>query len=146
MSAPVLQHASHEADEHIRRKVGRVEIVISTLLRVGVASSLIIIMLGLIFTYAQHPQYSTDAGELPKLVNYGATFPHSLHDVFGGVIHLRGQSLIALGLLILIATPVMRVAISILAFAIQRDYTFVVITCIVLALLGFSFLMGHFSH
>lgn len=145
MSAPVLQYPSPGADEHVRRKVGRVEIIISTLLRVGVISSLSIIMLGLAITYAQHPQYSTDASELPKLVNYGATFPHSLNDVVGGVIHIRGQSFIALGLLILIATPVMRVAISIVAFAIQRDYTFVAITCIVLALLGFSFLMGHFT-
>jgi uncharacterized membrane protein len=59
---------------------------------------------------------------------------------------LRGQAIIALGLLILIATPVMRVAISIIAFAIQRDYTFVAITCVVLALLCISFLMGHFAH
>ena len=146
MRAPIVQYPSPGADEHIRRKVGRVEIIISTLLRVGVISSLIIIVLGLTITYTQHPQYWTDANELSQLVNYPATFPHSLNDVFGGIAHLRGQSFIALGLLILIATPVMRVAISIVAFGIQHDYTFVVITCIVLTLLGFSFLMGHFSH
>jgi uncharacterized membrane protein len=138
--------ADIEHDEHTRRAVGRVEIVISAILRIGVISSLAIIMLGAVITYTQHPEYATQSSELPKLIVYGTDFPHSLNDVFGGVMRLRGQAIIALGLLILIATPVMRVAISIIAFAIQRDYTFVAITCVVLALLCISFLMGHFAH
>jgi uncharacterized membrane protein len=142
---PALSY-HHPDDEHVRRRVGRIEIIISTLLRIGVFSSLAIIVLGLIITYSRNPQYATHADQLPKLTAYGAVFPHSLNDVFGGVARLRGQSLIALGLLILIATPVMRVAISIIAFVIQRDYVFVAITSVVLTLLVFSFLMGHFSH
>jgi uncharacterized membrane protein len=42
----------------------------------------------------------------------------------------------------LIATPVLRVAISVLAFVYQRDRTFVVITTVVLALLLTSFVLG----
>jgi uncharacterized membrane protein len=143
------QRATHELEyghDDTRRRVGRVEIVISTLLRAGVISSLAIILIGLALTYVQQPSYANDRTALPKLITYGADFPHSLNDVFAGVIRFRGQALMTLGLLILIATPVIRVAISIIAFAIQRDYTFVAITCIVLALLGFSFLMGHFAH
>jgi uncharacterized membrane protein len=135
-----------EHDEHARRAVGRVEIIISTILRTGVISSLAIILLGTMVTYAQHPEYAMQSSELPKLITYGTDFPHSLDEVFGGVARLRGQALIALGLLILIATPVMRVAISIMAFLVQRDYTFVAITCMVLALLCFSFLMGRFGN
>ena len=146
MATPTVEYRSPAADEHVRRRVGRVEIVISTLLRAGVISSLAIILIGLLLTYLQHPSYTSHRSELPKLIAYGTDFPHSINGVFAGVIRLRGQALMALGLLILIATPVMRVAISIMAFAIQRDYTFVAITCIVLALLGFSFLMGHFAH
>lgn len=48
-----------------------------------------------------------------------------------------------MGLLLLIATPVMRVAVSILAFAVQRDWRFVAITSVVLALLLLSFLLGN---
>ena len=47
--------------------------------------------------------------------------------------HSRG--LIQFGLLLLIAVPVARVAFSVVAFALQRDRTYVVVTLIVLAVL-----------
>jgi uncharacterized membrane protein len=46
------------------------------------------------------------------------------------------------GLLLLIATPVMRVAFSVLVFVYQHDRVFVVITSIVLTLLLVSFVLG----
>jgi uncharacterized membrane protein len=51
--------------------------------------------------------------------------------------------LIQFGLLILIATPVARVAFSLFAFSYQRDWTYVVITAMVLALLLYSLLGAH---
>jgi uncharacterized membrane protein len=50
----------------------------------------------------------------------------------------HGAGLIQLGVLLLIATPVARVAFSVYAFARQRDLLYVVVTVIVLALLLFS--------
>jgi len=47
------------------------------------------------------------------------------------------------GLLLLIATPVMRAAVSIFAFVYQHDRTFVIITSVVLAILLLSFALGH---
>jgi uncharacterized membrane protein len=47
-----------------------------------------------------------------------------------------------LGLLLLIATPVARVAFSLAAFAIQRDRLYVVVTLIVLGVLAFSMAGG----
>jgi uncharacterized membrane protein len=49
---------------------------------------------------------------------------------------------IQLGLLLLVATPVARVAFSILAFALQRDRTYVIITLIVLGVLLYSLAGG----
>jgi uncharacterized membrane protein len=49
---------------------------------------------------------------------------------------------VLLGLLMLIATPVMRVAASIFAFVYEHDYVYVTITAIVLALLLLSFVLG----
>ena len=46
-----------------------------------------------------------------------------------------GRAWIWAGLLILIATPVARVAFACAAFALQRDWTYVTISAIVLALL-----------
>jgi uncharacterized membrane protein len=70
------------------------------------------------------------------------TFPHSLGAVWTGLTGLHPQAFITLGLLLLIATPVMRVAVSVVAFAIERDRLYVVITLIVLAILITSFVLG----
>lgn len=58
-----------------------------------------------------------------------------------GSLHARG--LIQLGLVVLIATPIARVLYSVIAFMLQRDWKYVVITLIVLALLGYSLLGSH---
>ena len=60
-----------------------------------------------------------------------------------GALHLSGGAIIQLGLLILIATPVARVAFSAVAFAIERDYLYVWITLFVLAVLLYSLLGSH---
>jgi uncharacterized membrane protein len=49
---------------------------------------------------------------------------------------------IQLGLILLIATPVARVALSLLAFAVQKDKMYVVVTAIVLGLLVYSLFFG----
>ena len=51
---------------------------------------------------------------------------------------LHGPGLIQFGLLILIATPIARVAFSVFAFAYQRDWTYVLVTLVVLGLLVYS--------
>jgi uncharacterized membrane protein len=50
--------------------------------------------------------------------------------------------LIQLGLLLLIATPVARVAFSVAVFAMQRDRLYVVVALIVLAVLMYSLTGG----
>jgi uncharacterized membrane protein len=49
---------------------------------------------------------------------------------------------VQLGLVLLIATPVARVAMSLVAFILQRDRVYVVVTLIVLAVLIFSLTGG----
>ena len=63
-------------------------------------------------------------------------------DIAGGAFHLRSRWIIQLGILCLIATPIMRVALSLVAFALQRDRLYVVITLIVLGLLLAGLLGG----
>jgi uncharacterized membrane protein len=52
----------------------------------------------------------------------------------------RGRGLIQLGLLFLIATPIARVALSIVGFALERDRMYVGFTVIVLLVLLYSLL------
>jgi uncharacterized membrane protein len=86
-------------------------------------------------------------GGVVYLIKYGATPPH--HETFtgepddlkriGGIVQaaseLRGRGLIQLGLLVLLATPVARVAFSLYTFVRQRDRTYMLITGFVLLLL-----------
>ena len=53
------------------------------------------------------------------------------------------RAVIQLGLLVLIATPVARVAFSMAAFALEKDRTYVVVTAIVLAVLIYSLTGQH---
>jgi uncharacterized membrane protein len=126
------------ADDH---RVRRVELAISLLLRIGVLSSLAIVVAGAVVSFVRHPQYFTSPAELQRLT-HNATFPHTMRQMWDGLKQGRGQSMIVFGLLLLIATPVIRVAVSILAFAYQRDWRFVIITAVVLALLILSFVLG----
>ncbi|HMB96543.1 MAG TPA: DUF1634 domain-containing protein [Tepidisphaeraceae bacterium] len=123
-------------------KVGEIEILISDILRAGVVISFAIILIGTIITFARHPDYARDPNELKRLTSPGAAFPHSAKEVLIGLLSLQGRSIVIVGLIVLVATPVVRVAVSIFAFIHERDRVFVVITSIVLALLILSFFLG----
>lgn len=124
-------------------RVRRVETLISVLLRVGVVTSLLIVVAGTVVTFVDHPSYLSSSADLDRLIAPGAEFPHTPAAVVRGLRHGDGPAIVATGLLVLIATPVLRVAVSIFAFVYQRDRTFVVITAVVLALLLLSFGLGH---
>lgn len=123
-------------------RVRRVEVIISQLLRFGVAISLALIIVGTAMTFLHHPVYVSSPETLLRLTKPGAAFPHSLHDVALGLASLRGQAIVTVGLLILIATPVLRVAVSIFGFLYQGDRVFAAITTVVLCLLLLSFALG----
>jgi uncharacterized membrane protein len=63
-------------------------------------------------------------------------------EILAGALRLRARSIIQLGILLLIATPVARVAFSLVGFALERDGKFVFITAIVLAILLYSLIAG----
>ncbi len=116
--------------------------MIGWILQGGVLLSAVVLVVGLIMMALQPDKFAPQRLEL---------FPHTFHQVWIGLLALRPQAVITLGLLLLIATPVMRVAVSIVAFAVEGDRRFVVITTLVLLILLFSILyvgnvviMGHY--
>ena len=114
----------------------RIEVIIGTLLRTGVLLAASVVVLGGILYLVRHgheiPNYTTFHGEPESL--------KSPVEIFHGVLGMSARAIIQLGLLILIATPVARVLFSAIAFAIERDSMYVVITLIVLAILLYSLL------
>jgi uncharacterized membrane protein len=116
----------------------QMERVVSTLLRSGVIVAALVVLVGgvlyLIRLGSTLPNYAIFRGEPADL--------RSVSGIIRDVLALHTRGLIQLGLLLLIATPVARVAFSILAFALQRDRTYVVVTLIVLGVLIYSLAGG----
>ncbi len=110
-------------------------VIIGWILRGGVILSATIIMVGLLLLVL-HPGWISGAG-----VSFGS-FPRTLGQVLSGLLMLQPQAIIALGLLLLIAIPVITVITSIVAFTIERDRRFMVIAGIVLVILLTSLLIG----
>ncbi|HSP17716.1 MAG TPA: DUF1634 domain-containing protein [Thermoanaerobaculia bacterium] len=119
-----------------------IDVAIATLLRTGVVLSIAIIAGGMIVTFAHHPEYFSSRPALGQLTSPGAHFPNTLTEVVAGVARGRGQAIMMAGLLVLIATPVARVAMSVVIFIIERDRLFIVITAAVFAILMISFAVG----
>ena len=108
------------------------EMWISHVLRFGVILAAAIILLGLVVFVAMRP--SSGPTSLHQLLHSGEVSV-SPHGIFHGVVKGDATSLIQLGVLALILTPVTRVAMSIALFSAERDGVFVLITSFVLAVL-----------
>lgn len=117
------------------------ELLISDLLRYGVLISMALVTLGTVVTFFRHPDYLVSSEALERLTAPHPV-PHGLADVVAGALAARGQSFVMAGLLVMMAVPVMRVALSLLIFRQQKDRLYVVITTCVLMLLLVSFLVG----
>ena len=93
-----------------------------------------VVLFGAVVYLARHghevPNYTMFHGEPENLTSMSA--------IVHGALGMSGRAIIQLGLLLLIATPVARVLFSAIAFALERDYLYVFITLIVLAILLYS--------
>jgi uncharacterized membrane protein len=125
-----------------QRGVQGTERLISGVLRLGVATSLILIAAGSVISFLPTGSYRSGTAEVARLTGSAGSFPRSAAWFFEGLLRCDGQAVIVAGLLILILTPVARVAVSMAVFANERDRTFVAITATVLALLILSFALG----
>lgn len=124
------------------RRRRAVESVLGNLLSAGVIASLVVTVAGMVLLFAQHPDYLSAGHDIGQVVGTGQGYPHTPLTVFRGALALEGKAVIMLGILLLIATPVMRVIASIAAFAFQRDWIFTSITTAVLLILLLSFWLG----
>jgi uncharacterized membrane protein len=124
-----------------------IEEIIGWILRIGVTASAVLITAGVFLLFiTRSTGYPGSLDDLPALLQYGPhrtnLFPTSPGDVLSGLAQFKPYALIALGLVLLIATPVIRVAASVVIFLLERDYAYVFITLLVLLILLVSFLLG----
>jgi uncharacterized membrane protein len=119
-------------DEQVEQLVGR-------LLQFGVLLAALVVLLGGIVYLVRHglepPEHHVFRGEPPEL--------RGLWRIGTSAAEFHSRGIIQLGLVLLIATPVARVILTVVSFWRQRDYVYVGITLIVLAVLLFSLMSGH---
>lgn len=112
------------------------EIILGNLLRTGVLISAAVVLWGACIYLYRHAHERADYRIFRGEPSDFRTIPGVVRSVLGG----HGRGWIQLGLLLLISTPIARVASSIIGFAIERDHLYVTFTIIVLAILLYSLL------
>ena len=115
-----------------------VEQVVGRLLQLGVLSAALVTAIGGVMLLVRHgsapADYAVFRGEPASL--------RSLAAIMRGAFSGQPMSIVQLGLLLLIGTPVARVAFTLGAFALQRDRLYLLVTTIVLALLLYGLVFG----
>ncbi|MFR9165762.1 MAG: DUF1634 domain-containing protein [Dysgonomonas sp.] len=121
-----------------------VELYIGKLLRYGVILSCAITLFGgAVYLYQRHgvlPDYSPIPSDQP--FPGVAEYLRELNTIIPRLLDFDGAAIIQLGVIVLIATPIMRVAFSVFAFLVEKDYMYVVITLIVLAIILLNMIFG----
>lgn len=122
----------HFADFDLNRSVGN-------LLRIGVLLSVITSFIGFI-------KLSFEGFEMPRDYALLEISEENIWQSFWtSLMKLEGMAIIQLGILLLILTPLVRILFALIGYLKEKDYTYVLISLIVLGIMVVSFLMG-FAH
>lgn len=113
----------------------RLDKAVSIVLRSGVILAATLVLIGGIAFLAGHSQDSWDYRKFHPAPAGLVSIRGVVHGAFTG----DQAYIIQLGLLILIATPVIRVLTCAIGFTLERDWTYAIVSLIVLAFLMFSF-------
>jgi len=118
--------------------------LISRVLRFGVLVAAAIGAIGLLLFFVRGPQPGDPQTLHELLTLQSGTLRTSLHAIATGVLSGQPDDVMRLGVLVLILTPTARVALTLVLFALERDFVFVVIALVVLVilLLGLAGLVG----
>lgn len=112
----------------------KMDIAIGNMLRIGVSVAAAVVFTGwilyLIHAHGTPPDYRHFHGQPILLTN--------IKSILHGVGALDSRSIIEFGILLLIATPVARVIFCIAVFAAQKDWLYILVSSIVLAVLMYS--------
>lgn len=118
-------------------------VVIGLVLRYGVVASFLVVALGSALLFIEGQTGYAQLGTAEQLFDARNRFLIGLSPLVAGISSGKPYAIIDLGLIVLLATPVARVAISTLLFLEERRYAFVWITLTVLAvLLGSMFIVA----
>lgn len=116
-----------------------VDQIVGRLLQWGVIIAAAVLVVGFVMFLVGHGHQPADFGTFRGEPSHLT----GLSGIVRGVWTLDVPSIIQLGLVLLIATPVARVALTLFAFLIQRDRVYVLLSGAVLGILLYGLLGGH---
>lgn len=122
-------------NKETQEEMNHMEVIIGKLMRIGVATAAIVMLIGYILMVIKH---STGYP--------GGYFPTTLTAICKGIVQFKPYAIMMAGIFLLILTPALRVATSIYSFFKENDKLYTIVTTIVLVILLFSFFLGHADH
>ena len=118
-----------------------IQLILGTLLRAGVIISMSIVLIGGAIFLIHNKGVITDYKVFkPELARFS-----SIVAIFKGLLTFQGDAIVQFGILMLIFTPIARIVFAIFSFLIERDYLYVLIGFIILAIITIS-LNGGLAH
>ena len=112
---------------------------VGNLLRLGVILSVITSLIGFIKLF-------TEGFKMPrkyKLLDMGTSSEKVWGHFWETLCKGEGMAIIQLGILMLIFTPLMRIIFALIGYLKEKDYTYVIISSIVLIIMVISFITGY---
>ncbi len=138
---------AHRGQAHADRRPHGIEEIISLILRWGVLISAAVVAVGLLLLLVTGSTGRAPLTFMPgRLVPELGQGPTGPREAMRGLVPPQPYSIIALGLMLLILTPIVRVGASVGVFLRDRDRAYAVITFLVLVILTVSFFLGAGAH
>lgn len=125
-------------------KIRMTEVTISLVLRIGVTLSALVFIVGLALIFIHNPSFASFSGSVSfhSLTSVNSSFPHSYSSLVSSVAAGQGSGVIVLGTMLLILTPILRVAVAVVSFSIEKDPAMTLVTVFVLLVLILSFVLS----
>lgn len=139
-----MNEAQPPAPINEQREAFDLELIVARVLRIGVFTSAALLAFGLIIYLVQQASQAGQTGDWHTTVDYVGQHSqlYMLGNLIPALFRFEPLAFVEAGVILLILTPIIRVAASVLLFARERDLLYVGITIVVLAVL----LVGWFAH
>ncbi|PZP50620.1 MAG: DUF1634 domain-containing protein [Pseudopedobacter saltans] len=118
-----------------------IELAISKVLRYGVYLALLFAIIGGVVYLYRHGNEAV-GNQYAHYIEKDDAFFDYVHKMFVGIFNGKGRDVITLGIIVLLATPTVRILFSLFGYALEKDKMYMVITLIVLAIISVSVMGG----
>lgn len=118
-----------------------IELVISKVLRYGVYLSMFFAVVGGM-VYIAHHGGEPVGNQYAKYIEKDDGFFDYVRQTVVGVFQGHGSDVIILGVVLLLATPTVRILFSLFGYVLEKDKLYIAVTLIVLAIIAVSVLGG----